>query len=509
MSRSNLSFGPLTLDPDRRTLTCGGVVTELGQKACALLVALVEAQGSAVSKAALMQTGWPDMAVEEGNLTVQIAGLRKALGLGPQGQDWIVTVPRVGYRLIVPQAMPPEPEPASRPTIAVLPFQNLSGEAEADYFADGVVADIITALSRFRKLAIVSRNSSFVYKGGAVDSRTVAQALGAGYLLEGSVRRSGERLRITAQLVEGDSGVTLWTNRFDGDLTEVFDFQDRITESVATLVAPAIEATELAQSRQRRPESIATYDIYLRAKSFVDEETEQGNRIAYGLLSQALAAEPNNPLILEQIVWALEHRCTMGWPPLGNDDVERCVDYARRGIRHAGGDARVLAQCALALIQPGRDYAGGMAVIEQATLTNPNELFVLTVAGVMNLHCGDLDLAMQLLHRALRSGLTDPSVRFALTGIAHVHILRGNLEEALDFAARSLAINDRFDATYWMLIAANAHLGREEQAHGWLRELLAFGPDVRLSRILANQPSRYPDRFAAIAAGLRRAGFPE
>ena len=503
------TFGPFTFDPTRAALTSGSTSVPLGQRGAALLAALLAADGQAVAKADLMEAGWPGLAVEEGNLTVQIAQLRKLLGSAPQGQEWIVTVPRVGYRLIIPQLSTPDREPASRPTLAVLPFQNLSGDADSDYFADGIVADIITALSRFRKLAIVSRSSSFVYKRRTIDAREAAQALGAGYLLEGSVRRSGERLRITAQLVEGQSGVTLWTDRFDGDLTDVFDFQDRITESVATLVAPTIEANELAQSRQKRPESIATYDILLRAKAFIDEETEKGNLAAHGLLTEALGQEPDNALILGHIVWALEHRCAMGWPSISSDDGGLCVDYARRGIRHSGGDARIMAQCAIGLIQPGRDYEGGMAVIEQAVHQNANDLYVLTVAGVMHLHCGDLQTAMEFFDRALRLGPADANARFALTGIAHLHIVRGNFNEALDFASRSLAINDRFDATYWMLIAANAQLGRLEQAHVWLKAMLAIAPDVRISRILANQPARYPDRFGPIAVGLRRAGFPE
>ncbi len=459
------SIGPFTFDPVRGALTRDGTVTPLGQRGTALLTALFAAGGSAVSKADLMEAGWPGLAVEEGNLTVQIAALRKALGTGPQGQEWIVTVPRVGYRLIVPPADATIAEPAGRPVLAVLPFQNLSGDADSDYFADGIVADIITALSRFRSLAVLSRNSSFAYKGRAADTRTIAKELGAGYLLEGSVRRAGDRLRITAQLVDGANGTTLWTDRFDGDFSEIFDFQDRITESVATLVAPAIEASELAHSRRERPESAATYDLFLRARECINDESVAGNAKAIALLTEALKREPDNALLLSHAAWALEHGTAMGWPHIGPEERERCVEYARRGIRLADGNPRVMAHCAVALVQTGKDYDGGMAVIEQAARANPNDLYVLTAAGVLTMHCGDLDRAMDYFERALRLGPNDPFSRFALTGTAHVHVLRGNYPAALDSAARSLAINDRFDATYWMLIAANAHLGRMEQAH--------------------------------------------
>lgn len=506
MSRA---IGPLLFDPVQRTLTRGGEVVDLGQRAADLLLALLEAKGAPVAKADLMDLVWPDAVVEEGNLTVQIANLRKQIGTDANGRDWIITVPRIGYRLVVPDTLAPKPVGNARPVVAALPFENLSGDADSDYFADGVVADILTALTRFGKLAVVSRSSSFIYKGHSTDSRTVSAKLGANYLLEGSVRRVGSRLRITAQLVEGSTGVTLWTERFDGDLADVFDFQDRITERVATIVAPAIESTELAQSRQRRPESILTYDILLRAKAFIDDETEPGNRAAHDLLETALQQEPDNPLILGHIAWALEHRCAMGWPPIRPDDMQRCVDHARRGIRHAGGDARVMAQCAIALIQPGKDYDAGMAVIAQAAQMNPNDLYVLQVAGVMHTHCGDLDTALQFFDRALRLGLPDSSIRFALTGTAHVNILRGNHAVALDYASRSLALNDRFDATYWMLIAGHAYLGQIDKARDWLKALMGIAPDARLSRIMTAQSSRYPERFMPIVDGLRLAGFPE
>ena len=509
MSPDALSFGPFTFDVARRSLTRDGITTELGQRASVLLHSLLLADGQPVTKATLMDQAWPDMAVEEGNLTVQIAQLRKLLGTDAAGRDWIVTVPRVGYRLVLPQAAEPEPESATRPTLAVLPFQNLSGEAETDYFADGIVADIITALSRFHSLAVVSRNSSFVYKGRSVDTREVSQALGARYLLEGSVRRSGDHLRITAQLVEGVTGVTLWTDRFDGDLAEIFDFQDRITESVATLVAPAIEVSELAQARQRRPERVTSYDIALRVHALIDSETEADNAEALTLLAPALLADPGNGRLAGLAAWALEHRTIVGWRAFADDDVPRCVELARRAISQSRNNPRVLAQCAVALIQTGRDYVGGMAVIEEAARQNPNDLYVLCAAGVMTTHCGDLDQALAYCERARRLGSNDPAMRFALTCRAHIEILHGNNAEALNYATRSLAINDSFDPTYWMLAAANAHLGRIGPARDWVKTVLRLAPGVTISRIVAAQPARFPDRFAAIAEGLRLAGLPE
>ncbi len=502
------SIGPFHIDEGRGVLLRDGQSVPVGQRAMALLLAMFNTLGQTVSKSDLMQAGWPGMAVEEGNLTVQIAHLRKALGPGPQGQDWIVTVPRVGYRLVIPQPQPPEPEAATRPALAVLPFQNLSGDASTDYFADGIVADIITALSRFQSLAVLSRNSTFVYKGRAVDTRQIARDLGADYLLEGSVRRSGERLRLTAQLVDGISGTTLWTERFDGDAADIFEFQDRITESVATLVAPVIESSEISRARQWRPQSAASYDIYLQARALLASESEANNATACALLTNALAAEPDNGVILAHASWALEHRLNMGWRSLGEDDAGKCLELARRGLRHADGNPRVLAHCAMSLIQIGRDYDGGMAVVQAAAQANPNDLMVTIAAGVATMHCGDLESALGYFRRAIHLRPTDPDNRISWSGTAMVHILRGEYEAALGCASRALALNDRFDPTYWMLIAANAHLGRMESARACLDRLLAIAPGITLARIRAGQPARFP-RIEPVLDGMRLAGLPE
>jgi TolB-like protein/DNA-binding winged helix-turn-helix (wHTH) protein len=509
MTQDMLAFGPFRLDPARRTLTRDGVQTELGQKACALLLALLQGQGQTLAKEALLDQVWPDATVEDGNLTVQIAGLRKLMGQDAAGRDWIVTVPRVGYRLVLPQ---PEAAPADLPRtlgLAVLPFQNLSGEAETDYFADGIVADLIIALSRFRQLAVASRSSSFTLKGSNVDARAAAQALGVGFLLEGSVRRAGARLRITAQLVDGGTGLILWTERFDGDLSDVFAFQDQITEQVATLVAPTIEGAELAQARRRWSASVSSYDLFLQARELINDETEAGNAGAHALLLRALHDEPDNPQFLAHASWALEHRHTMNWAPFGPDDVARCVDYARRGIRLAAGDARVLAHCGVSLVLTGQDHAAGLPVLAAAVAANPNDVFILGSAGIINVLHGDLDFAQQVLHRAIRLAPNDPATRFALIGLAQVELVQGRHDMALEFASRALALNDRFDPSYWMLIAACGHLGKQQAALGWIRQLESITAGVTIDRIRRTQKVAQPQRNQAFLEGLRLAGMPE
>ncbi len=501
------SFGQFTLDADRRALTRDGQSTDLGQRACALLQALLDAEGQPVTKGALLDRVWPDTTVEEGNLTVQIAGLRKLLGTGPQGQDWIVTVPRLGYRLIVPQPPRPEVLETLKPALAVLPFVNLSGDAAQDYFADGVVEDIITALSKFHSFAVIARNSSFTYKGQAVDVRQVGEELGVRYVLEGSIRRAGDRLRISTQLVECASGRHIWAEHYDGTVEEVFAFQDKITESVAMLVEPLIQQAEIERSRRERPGSIAAYDIYLRAVASPASET--ANTEAYELLSNTIRLEPMNAVFLAQAAKTLSIRSVLGWPPITPDDRETCAALVTRALQHAAGDAIVLAQCGEALMHFLKDYDWAMSVLDAAVDANPNSYWVVVNAGLVNLHCGSVADSLDYFHRAIRLSPHDPYAFVPLTGIAHCHMVLGEFVEALNWATRSLTLRPNFVCTYWMLIAANAQLGRMDEARKFLAAFRKLAPGVTIARIWAGQPQQDPNRCAAILDGLRIAGLAE
>ncbi len=503
------TFGPFQIDPERGALLRDGQSVAVGQRGIALLSALLAAQGQTVAKSALMVAGWPGLAVEEGNLTVQIAGLRKLLGPGPHGQDWIVTVPRAGYRLIVPQAPPQVNDETPRPALAVLPFVNLSGDATQDYFADGVVEDIITALSRFKSFAIISRNSSFAYKGQATDVRQIGYDLGVRYVLEGSIRRAGDRLRISAQLVECENGRHIWAEQFDGAVAEVFDFQDRITESVATVVEPHIQKAELDRSRRDRPGSIAAYDLYLRALPKLSMETAADNAEAYALLSVALDMEPDNPVFLALASYALGQRLTRTFATVEPEERQKAAELARRGLERAAGDAFVIAHCSMLMLHNTKDYDLAMAAILSAVEANPNDLLVVSRAGIAHLHCGSIADALACFHRAIRLGPRDPETHISMTGIAHCQMVLGDYPEALAWAARSLAVRPNFHCTYWMLIAANAQLGRMDEARKYLAEFRKLAPVASIASIWAGQPQKDPSRCAAILDGLRLAGLAE
>src|SRR6185437_7928439 len=244
-------FGPFRLDPVAGILYRGTELTMLGQRAIALLRLLLDKAGAPVSKDALVEAGWGGLAVADNNLTVQIAALRRVLAEAPDAESWIETLPRRGYRYVGPAVATSSPDakaagaasaPAlpEKPSVAVLPFSNLSGDPEQQYFADGMVDDIITGLARINWLFVIARNSSFAYRGRAVDVKQVGRELGVSYVLEGSVRRAGDRMRVTGQLIEAQTGRHVWAERYDRTLDDVFALQDELTTSVVAAIEPSL-----------------------------------------------------------------------------------------------------------------------------------------------------------------------------------------------------------------------------------------------------------------------------
>ena len=511
MTGQSTSFGNFTLDVSRGELLKHGNSVNVSQRAITLLAVLIEANGQAVSKNTLIEKAWPGMIVEEGNLTVQIAALRKALGATEDGNDWIITVPRVGYRLLQEQTRAPAAiEQPVLPSLAVLPFQNLSGDVEQDYFADGVVEDIITALSRFKSFAVIARNSTFVYKGRNVDVRQVASELAVKYVLVGSIRRHGERLRITAQLVDGVTGSQIWAESFDGQRQDVFDFQDRITESVVAVVEPKIQQIEIERSRRERPGSPVAYDLYLEAMALQQPGVTPEKYLASTtLFAEVLKIEPNNPTYLASAAHTLNMPILKGWNVETVESRQSIADYIERALAVSGDDANVLALCANTLVQGLKQYGRGLELAGHAVFANPYNFYAVIVAGVTNLHCGDIDAALQYYHRAIRLSPRDRSTSWAQAGIAHAQMIRGDYHAALHWVEKSLALNPHYSPAHWMLIAGHAHLGNIVEAQRFLAEFRQREPAVTIARIQTGQPAKDPSRMAAILEGLRLAGLPE
>ena len=275
MENEEIRFGRFRLDLGRPELRCDGQPVRIHRHALGILCVLAEAKGEIVSKDELMARLWPGRIVEEGNLHVHVSALRKSLDEHGVGHSIVVTVPGRGYRLadlngarsapLAEGSLPSQLPLPDKPSIAVLPFANLSGDPAQEYFADGMVEEITTALSRIRWLFVIARNSSFTYKGQAVDVKQVGRELGVRYVLEGSVRKSGTRVRITTQLIDATNGAHLWADHFDGSLEDVLDLQDQVAISVAGVIEPALRAAEIRRAVDQPRHDPTAYDLYLRA----------------------------------------------------------------------------------------------------------------------------------------------------------------------------------------------------------------------------------------------------
>jgi TolB-like protein len=299
------TLGPFRLDVAEGILFRGADPVALGQRAVALLNALVEGAGAPISKHALIEVAWPGLAIEESNLAVQIAALRRVFAEELDGENWIETLPRRGYRYVGPVvaherhsedvAAEARPIPTlalpDNPSLAVLPFTNMSGDPEQEYFADGMVEDIITGLSRIKWFFVIARNSSFIYKGQAVSVSRVGRELGVRYVLEGSVRKAGGRVRITGQLVEAETGVHIWAERYDRPLDDIFALQDEITLNVVGAIQPSLREAEIVRVKRKRPENLDAYDLALRALPHVFLPMPAEAAKAMPLLERALTLE--------------------------------------------------------------------------------------------------------------------------------------------------------------------------------------------------------------------------
>ncbi len=516
-------FGPFRLDTQVQTLFRGAEPVALGRRAVALLGVLVERAGTLVPKDALIAAGWSGLAVEEGNLTVQIAALRRVFEDEPGGERWIETMPRRGYRFVGPPVTSEEGTPVAaattgpvptlslpdRPSIAVLPFQNMSGDAEQEYFADGIVEEIITALSRMRWLFVIARNSSFTYKGRAVDVKQVGRELGVRYVLEGSVRRAANRVRITGQLVDTATGAHLWADRFDGGLEDIFDLQDRVTASVVSAIAPRLEQAEIERAKRKPTESLDSYDYFLRGMASVYQWNRDDISEALKLFYRAIELDPNFATAHGVAAWCYLWRSAHGWATDRAQEIAETARLARRVAESGKDDAVALAFGGLSLAYVAGDLEGGVALINRALILNPNLTTAWYASGWVRAFLGETDVAIEHLARAMRLSPLDPLMFLmqALTALAH--FVAGRYTEAAEWATKAVREQPNFLGAVRNLAASSALSGRMEEAQMALARARHLDPGLRLSNLKDRVgPFRAKD-FARFAEGLRLAGLPE
>jgi len=502
MQGSRLAFGPFVLDPAAGTLLRDGVPVALGHRALMLLAALTGRPGEILSKAELMDAAWPGTAVEEANLTVQIAQLRKLLGPAPDGGEWIATVPRIGYRFVGVverrdgAKRKPLPLPG-KPSIAVLPFVNVGNDPEQESFADGLTEDLITDLSRNSGLFVIARNSVFAYKGKAMAVHVIAKELGVRYLLEGSSRRAGGRVRINAMLVDAASGHHLWAERFDRGLDDVFAVQDEVTTRI---VEALLGRLTLAPPR-KRPTNIEAYDLCVRARKLMDD-TPQAAREAHLMLTRAVALDPE---YAEAYRWlALNH-----WMGLvhsgGPTESSRgaALELARKAVAIDPNDAGcrwVLAY----LLAYGRSFAEADHEFAKAIELDPNEADAWAAMSDIAVLAGQVEDGLDHIRKAFRLNPFPASWYYLALGQAQY--AAGDYEAAIETLRR--------DETYRtssrrFLAASLAQLGRLDEAGTEAELFLVANPQFTIRHWADTEPLRDAATLEHFVDGYRKAGLPE
>jgi TolB-like protein/class 3 adenylate cyclase/Tfp pilus assembly protein PilF len=398
-----------------------------------------------------------------------------------------------------------------KPSIAVLPFKNLSGDTEQEYFADGMVEDIISGLSRFRWLFVIARNSSFTYKGRAVDVKQVGRELGVRYLLEGSVRKSANRVRIAGQLIDAASGTHLWADRFEGTIEDVFELQDQVTARVVWAIAPRLQQAEIERARRKPTESLDAYDLYLRGLANVHKWTREGNEEALRLFYQAVERDPDFSAAYVAAASCFARRKSFGWVIDREQEAAEARRLARRAVQLGKDDANVLGFAGYALAYVARELDDGAALLDEALLINPNLAWGWGASGWVKVWLGEPDQAVERFAHAMRLNPIDPAIFGMQQGTAYAHFFADRYDEAITWA--KMALRELPDSHGGLRIAAAscALAGRDEEAKRLMARLLEIDPALGISKFVQNirGPYRQREHAAKFTDALRKAGLPE
>jgi TolB-like protein/Flp pilus assembly protein TadD len=462
-------FGAFVYDVGRAALTCEGAPLPLGHRGLAILHALLKEQGRIVTKAELMDAAWPGVVVEESNLSVQIANLRKSLGSTKEGTDWIATVPRVGYRFSQPVYVEErgatrdtarEPREAGRkPSIAVLPFLNQIGDPEQEYFADGISENIIGALSRFRWFSVVTRHSSFRFKGASLDIKEIAQHLDVGYLLTGSVRKSATQIRISAQLSDAQTGHQLWANRYDVELGDVFSIQDRIAEQVAGAIEPELLKSESdIAARRRHANDADSTDLVYQGAWYFHKITRPAHLRARELFRKAREIDNDLP---EASLWLARVNAGLvayGWSDDPAHDLAEALEAALSAVQLDEKNPYAYYGLAIASTYAGL-FDQAVRAAEMALELSPSFALGYLVLGLTRLCSGTASEAIEPLERGLQLNPYDPQNFVWLNTLALAQLFADKADGARETALRSLKIRPQMPATLEILACCYVQLG--------------------------------------------------
>jgi TolB-like protein len=520
-------FADHTLDTNRRELRRGSEPLAVEPQVFDLLIYLVQNRDRVVSKDDLIASVWVGRIVSESTLTSRINAARKAIGDSGEEQKLIRTIARRGFRFVgtvltqsnsdePAHAVRPPPDesheqtrpalpPSDRPAIAVLPFINMSGDPEQEYFSDGITEDIITGLSKLRWFFVIARNSSFIYKGKAVHMKQVAEELGVGYVVEGSVRKSGDRVRITVQLNDAATGSHIWAERYDRGIADVFAVQDEITEAIVAAIEPQLYATESFRAQRKPPDSMDAWDLVMRALSHYWRVTRQDNVVAQALLEKAIAIDPNYGQALGVLAASYTFSFHMGWAVRATT-----VPVAERAALAAiGADSEdPWAHHALGCVYLfTRRFDDSLAEFEVALRLNPNFSLAQAYYGLALSYCGRCEEADLAVRRALRLSPRDPFAAIYMGIAAYAQFVGGDYDEAMRLAQDAIRQRGDFVGAHRVLTAAAGIAGRVATAEAALQELRRAQPNVSLAWIATEMPIMQGEDLENYLEAFRRAGL--
>ena len=506
------AFDSYSVDAERRELRRGGHLVSLEPQIFDLLQYLIRNRERVVSRDDLISAVWNGRVVSESTLSSRISVLRGVIGDDGKDQRLVKTLPRKGFRF-VGQVSERQPQPSleglalpDKPSIAVLPFLNLSDDVQQEYFADGIVEEITTALSRFSSIFVIARNSSFSYKGRSINVKQVGRELGVGYVLEGSVRKAENRVRITAQLIQVETGAHIWAEHYEGDLDRVFDLQDEVASSVAAAVVPSLQGYEIDQARRKRQDNLGAYDLYLRALPHVHAMTRSDSDDAVRLLKKAFQLDTQFGVAASTLSTVLLFRVAFGWADRRDAQAD-ALTYARMALSVDRNDPEALARFAGAISFFLGQHRDGIDHVTRAVAINPNSSMAWRASAYLHSWAGDAETAVHHFDRALRLSPRDPLDFHLLAGkaVAFISLHQDNEAEA---AARLAVQRGPLHAAAWRCwAAALALVGKRDEARVALAESRRLAPDISLQRIASdNAMIHLPPR---LFTGLREAGLPE
>jgi TolB-like protein len=519
-------FEDYALDTDLRELQRGAAVVSVTPQVFDLLDYLIRNRGRVVSKDDLINAIWNGRSVSDAALATRLNAARSAIGDSGQEQRLVKTLPRKGFRFVGPvleaqwrtdapvaddqmEHQKPALALPDKPSIAVLPFQNLSDDPEQEYFADGMVEDIITGLSRSKLLFVISRNSSFTYKGKAVDIKRISRELGVRYVLEGSVRKAGKRIRVTGQLIDASTDAHIWADKFDSDLEDIFDLQDRLTSSVIGAISPQLERAEIERARRKPTESLQAYDYYLRSKFSIYQWTREGSGEALKMTKLAISLDPAFAVAYASAANIFGQKKGFGWTEDAAKERAESRQLAERAMQLDQDDPLVLAHAAQVYSYVLEEPETGSAFAARAIALDPNLVMARNWAGWAQIYLGNHAAAIEQFSAAIRLSPMDPHLFVPQTGMAFAHFFAGRHEEGLSWATTAIQRQPNFPGAQRAVMAGLAIAGRIPEARRTCDAILQADPLFCISGFKNKTVFRRLEDIEKLEQALRIAGVPE